>query len=605
MFNLIKELFSLLTQSQRKRFFSLQIMVVLMAIAEIVGVASIVPFMALVGDMTLLQQDTWIASIYQFSGIKSETNFVFVLGFSVLFSLVLSAIISMLTTWRLAMFASKVGAEIGDRLYVHYLDQNWLFHANGSSAQLTKRIANETTRLTGQVLLPLMQMNARLMLVLFIATALIVYDPMVAVVGLVFFTLSYFLLYKLVRKKLQNNGASISQVYEQRFRLMGEGFGGIKDLMLLGRTDHYKNAFKNTGLILAHGLGTNTALANVPRYFMELVAFGSMITLVLYLLAAHQGNLGMVLPLISVYALAAFKLLPAFQQIYNSTAQIKGNLAAFNSIKQDMLASQPLSHQNEPDKYSDDDLCTVDFENWRHIELKSINFNYAKNLHDVLSNINMSLPKNNVIGIVGPSGSGKSTLIDLVLKLIEPVSGVIQIDGIVVDALNKRKWQKNIGFVPQSIYLSEGSIAENVAFGIDKRSISIDKVNSALKLSHLDELVASLPKGMHTQVGERGVKLSGGQRQRLGIARALYSDPSILIFDEATSALDGITEKMVMEAIQDFAGKKTIILIAHRLSTVKKCDCIYLLDKGEIVASGTYDQLVEKNQQFKKMASFS
>ncbi|WP_044408469.1 ABC transporter ATP-binding protein [Thiomicrospira microaerophila] len=599
MLKLIKQLFTLLTPDQRKRFYGLQVLVVIMAFAEIVGVASIIPFMALVGDMSLLQQDTLIAQVYQTSGIASETQFVFLLGVAVLVMLFISAMISMFTTWRLSMFASKTGTEIADRLYSHYLKQGWLFHASGSSAQLTKKIANESARVTFSIIMPLMQMNARIALALFMSIAIFAYDPKVAIIGLVMFAIAYFILYKLVRTRLRKNGQTISTILEQRYRLMNEGFGGIKDVLLLGRDDDFIQRFNKTGHLFAYSQGNNVVLAQVPRYFMELIAFGSMIALVLYLIASHEGNLGMVLPILSVYALAGFKLLPAFQQIYTSIAAVKGNIAAFESIQQDLTDSK---NQNKCNAESNQN-AQANLHPKNSISLENITFTYPGKTEPALNKLNMQIKANSVIGIVGPSGSGKSTVIDILLGLIEPQQGTLSIDGQPITDQNRRAWQNTIGFVPQSIFLSEGSIAENVAFGIPEKDINLDQVNKALSLAHLDELVQSLDQGIHTKVGERGVQLSGGQRQRIGIARALYHEADVLVFDEATSALDGITEKLIMEAIHDFSGQKTIIMIAHRLKTVEKCDQLFMISKGEVIAVGTYDYLIKNNNAFKEITN--
>lgn len=599
MLKLIKQLFTLLTSSQRKRFYALQVLVVLMAFAEIIGVASIVPFMALVGDMSLLQQDTFIAQAYQASGITSEIQFVFVLGVAVLVMLFISAIISMFTTWKLSMFATKVGSEVSDRLYTHYLKQGWLFHASGSSAQLTKQIANETVRVTNLVLLPLMQMNARIALAFMMSLAIFIYDPVVAIIGLLIFAIAYLILYTLVRKRLHQNGQAISNMHEERFRLMNEGFGGIKDVLLLGRDNDFIKRFNKTGVTLAYTQGANNALAQVPRYFMELVAFGSMIALVLYLIASHDGNLGMILPILSVYALAGFKLLPAFQHIYFSIAQIKGNISAFESIQRDLKDSMNAKASEGNTKRSDKNYLNPN----QQITLENITFTYPDKAEPALNQLDMSMPANSVIGIVGPSGSGKSTIIDILLGLITPQQGQLKIDSVIITDQNRRAWQNSIGFVPQSIFLSEGTIAENVAFGIPEKDIDLEQVKKALSLAHLDELVQSLEKGINTKVGERGVQLSGGQRQRIGIARALYHEAEVLVFDEATSALDGITEKMIMEAIHDFSGQKTIIMIAHRLQTVQKCDQIFFIEKGQVVDQGSYQELINKNEHFKYMAA--
>ena len=596
MFKLIKNLFKLLSPNQRKRFYALQFLVVIMSVFEILGVASIIPFMALVGDMSQLEQNTFIAEIYSQSGITSESQFVFWVGLCVLGLLFISMIISIFTIWGLSMFANKIGTEIADRLYTYYLKQGWLFHASGSSAQLTKKIATETMRVTGAVLVPLMQMNSKVILSLLMSISIFLYDPKVALIGLSIFAISYFFLFRGVRKRLNKNGIAISEVNEERFRLMNEGFGGIKDLLLMGRDNDFINRFNKSGKTLAYSQGTNAALAQAPRYFVELLAFGSMIILILYLIASHNGNLGMILPILSVYAIGIIKLLPAFQQIYSSMAIIKANIPAFESIQQDLYDS--LHKESKSQKFEESSLNPK-----QNISLENITFTYPKKEEPALNKLDMLIPANSVIGIVGPSGSGKSTLIDILLCLIEPQEGHLKIDDDIINDQNRRSWQNTIGFVAQTIFLSEGTIAENVAFGIPEDQIDLDQVKKVLKLAHLSDFISTLDKDIHTKVGERGVQLSGGQRQRIGIARALYHKAEVLVFDEATSSLDGITEKMIMEAIHNFSGKKSIILIAHRLKTVKKCDRIFFIDNGKVVDQGTYQELIENNKDFRNMAA--
>lgn len=331
----IKQIFNLLNSRQRRNFYFLQIFVVLMALMEIIGVASIIPFMSLVGDMDQLKDDTILTKIYLASGINSKSHFVFLLGICVLIMLFFSAIISMFTIWRLSMFGNKIGMEIADRLYAHYLKKNWLFHTSNSSAQLTKKIATEALRLTQQVIVPVMQMNARIVLAFIMSLCIFIYDPYVAISGLIVFGIAYYILFKIVKKRLQKNGEAISEVNIERFRLMNDGFGGIKDILLHGKHEDFIKRFVKTSNVIAFSEGNNDALTLVPRYFMELVAFGSMIALILYLIANYNGNLGIILPIFSVYALGTFKLLPAFQQIYASIAIIKGNIASFTSIQRD------------------------------------------------------------------------------------------------------------------------------------------------------------------------------------------------------------------------------------------------------------------------------
>lgn len=596
MYQTIKELFKLLTPEQRHRFIRLQILVVIMSFTTILGIASIAPFMALVGDISLLEKSNFIARVYQWSGIPDPSTFVFLAGINVLIFLAISTIISILTTRRLLMYANTVGAEIASRLYQYYLNQSWLFHAQGSSAQLIKQVSVESIRITNNILTPLMTLNAQAVMAIFLSFGIFILNPLVALIGISILVCAYLLIYRLVRKKLHKNGEAISQLSTKRFALLNEGLGGIKDVLLLGKSNTYTQRFKRTGDELAYAQGNTQVLGQVPRYFMELMAFGSMIALILYLLVAHNDNLGAILPILSVYALAGYKLMPALQQIYNSITTIKGNLAAFTNIKEDLKASQIQEVQSqESNEQKKMDLNSI-------IKLEGITFTYPNKSKPALNNLNLEIKANSVVGIVGPSGSGKSTLIDILLGLIEPDQGSLQIDNRVINQENLRSWQSSIGFVPQAIFLSEGTIAENVAFGVPSEQIDRERVMKALKLAHLDTLVAEMEKGIDTKVGERGVQLSGGQRQRIGIARALYNDADALVFDEATSALDGITEKMIMDAIHDFGGSKTIIMIAHRLKTVEKCDVIHLVVDGQLIDSGSYSQLLEKNYLFREMA---
>lgn len=601
MLSVIKELFSLLSKEQVRQFYTLQTLVIIMAFTELLGIAAIAPFMAVVGDISILESDGIFSKVYRISGLSSPTDFLFYSGITVLLMLTLSTVVSMFTTWRLATFGSRIGTEIADRLYAYYMQQDWQFHASGSSAQLTKQVTTEAARISMGIVQPLMQMNAKVVLALVISVSIIAYDPLTALLGLTIFLLAYLILYWLVRQNLVSNGQKLSSVSTERFRLMNEGFGGIKDVLLLGRSHDFVTRFERNGDVFARAQGTNIALSQVPRYFIELIAFGAMISLVLVLIKIHSGNLGEVLPILAVYALAAFKLLPALQQIYANVSQIKGNTAAFEAVKEDLWQSfynaRAIDAKTNTDAVASNRALSLK----KAIQLQYVKFNYPNKSIPAVDGVSLMIPVNSVIGIVGASGSGKTTLIDLVLGLLTPVSGDIYIDDIPITLENRRTWQDLLGFVPQSIFLSEGSIAENIAFGLPAQDIDMAQVDNAVSLAHLSELVAELPNGVHTKVGERGIQLSGGQRQRIGIARALYYKAEVLVFDEATSALDGITEKIVMDAIHEFSGQKTIIMIAHRLKTVEQCDQIYLMEKGKIIDQGTYQQLIQNNATFREM----
>ena len=592
MLKVIIELFSLLTPSQRKRFYVLQVLIVIMTFIEILSIASIVPFMALVGDPSVLERDNLLATIYLKYNFETY-EFIFYLGVIVLISLTVASIASIYITWRIAMFPPRIGTEIAHRLFSYYLDQDFLFHTKGSSSKLTKKISNESKRVSDQILTPLIYANARIVLVFFIILIMFLYDPLVLISALTIFISAYFILFKFVRTKLQSYGSNISEMLSKRFRLMSDSFGGIKDILLLGRSSNFKKLFLKTSDELAYSEGNIAVIERTPRYFMELLAFGSMIALVLYLVKNSQGNLGLLLPILSVYALAGMKLLPSLLLIYSSAATVKGNLAAYEAIREDLKNANKSNLPNHNDHT---------FSKYNEINLKEVTFTYPDKIKPALDQISLTIKANSLVGFVGTSGSGKSTLIDVIIGLIKPQKGEVTINGTSLNKQNLRAWQNKIGFVPQSIFLTEGTIAENVAFGIPYDLINYEQVERALKIANLKELVSKLEKGVHSTVGERGVQLSGGQRQRIGIARMLYYEAEVFVFDEATSALDGITEKTIMDAIYNFTGKKTLIIIAHRLKTVQKCDEIFMMENGRIIDSGTYQYLLQNNEKFKKMS---
>ncbi|MBF7053194.1 ABC transporter ATP-binding protein [Halomonas sp. KAO] len=609
MFANLRALLGLLTREQRRRLLRLQGLVVLMAFAEVGGVLAIGPFMALVGDMSRLQGDALLAQIYAASGIGEPRDFLFWMGVGVLVALALSAAISVVAVWRLTIYGQQLGAELSVRLYRHYMAQPWLFHAEGSSTRLVSNIAQETQRITDTLISPLMRMNAKAATAICMVIALVLFNPMVALIGLAVFAFCFVGLYGTVRARLAANGRAVSRSQVARYQLMAEGFGGIKDTLLLGRQAMFNQRFETASRRYGRAQGVTKALAQVPRYLVELVAFGTVIFLVLYLLAAHEGNLGTILPLLSVYALAGFKLLPAFQQIYGSVALMRGNIAAFEAVHQDLKDSRgkeevslKASSVTRPTTSTPAHVKLVPRDS---VALSGVTFFYPGKEQPALDDVSLVIPAQQVIGLVGPSGSGKSTAIDLLLGLISPQRGELRVDGQPLTGPRKRAWQNAVGFVSQAIFLADASIRENIAFGLPCEEIDDERVRHAAQMAHLDELLEQLPAGLDTRVGERGTQLSGGQRQRIGIARALYDDAEVLILDEATSALDGITERQVMQAIHGFASSKTIIMIAHRLSTVRRCDVIYLMQKGKVVDQGSYDELVERNPTFQRMAAHS
>ena len=594
MIKLVKELLSVMNAKQRKKLYLLQLMVVISAIFEVLSVLSIGPFMAIVSNTELIQSNHFIREAYKLSGANTNIEFMFSVGVVVLVFMLIAATASIVTIWKLSIYAASVGSEFGDRLYEHYINMDYEFYTSINSADLVKKIATEVSRVTDNILQPLVQINARIATIVFMSIFIFIYNPIIAVVGVIVLCVAYFALFSIVKDKLSRNGVLISEYSKKRFSLMNEGFGAIKELQILGREDYFINQFKDSGKIFAASYGSSNSLYNMPRYFMEFIVFSSMVALVLVLLKANDSNLAAVLPVMGIFGVAAFKLLPSFQQMYSGAAQIRSNVSAFFALKMDLEAA--LEDKN----------CSVETSNGEKLNgdivVENISFSYKGSDKEVLKGITLDIPYKSNIGIVGFSGSGKSTLLDILIGCLSIEHGSISIGGKHLNKFNARVWKNSLGYVSQMALIKDGTVSENIAFGVEYADIDMEKLHSASKMAQLNDWVNSLDSGFDTQVGEKGVQISGGQRQRIAIARALYNDAEHLFFDEATSALDGITEKQIMSSISNMSGHKTIVMVAHRVNTIKDCDKIYVLNGGQIVAAGTYSELIEQNDFFKKIA---
>ena len=608
MLKILKQIFYLLDNKQKKKLLLLQILIVIMSIAEISGVFVVGFFISIVSDIeNALNSNNFLLKIQEYFEFNSSVEFLMILSAIVLFIFFISSFISIFTTWKLAMYGSKIGLDISVRLYSHYLYKPWIFHASNNSNQLVNKIAQECQRVTSGIISHAMHMNAKIILVILMFVAILIYSPIVSIVGISFFTLAYWVLYKFLKKKISKNGEALSYEQEKRFRLMGEGFGGVKDLLLSKRQNFFINLFKKSSDKYAHHFGNNQVLSLVPKYALEFFAFSSVILLIIYFLRVSGDSFktNEFLPMLAIYGFTGFKMLPSFQQIYYSISAIRGNISAFENISDDLSESLSLDFVLDQKKDFAEIKKKENFKSNFVISLQNVSFLYPNMTTPSVSNLNINIKKNKTIGIVGPTGSGKSTIIDILLGLIKPSSGKIFFDDNELTESNLAKWQSKCAFVAQNIFLADGSIKENIAFGMPNEFIDNDKILYASKISQVDEFLNNLPFRLDTKVGERGIQLSGGQRQRIGIARALYNDAEVLVFDEATSSLDLITEKLIMNAIYNFSGIKTIIIIAHRLATVKKCDYIYLIQNGTVVDEGTYEILLKNNKLFQGISGIT
>jgi ATP-binding cassette, subfamily B, bacterial PglK len=608
------KLYQLFDGRDRRRLILLLFGVVLMALVETAGIASVMPFLALVGNPEIIGENPWMAAAYDRFGFTDTKQFVTAAGIAVLAVITLSNAFTALTTWVMLRFIWMKHHRMCMRLLERYVSKPYSFYLTRNSAGLNKTLLVEVGVVTNSVLQPAMQLVARSVVALFILTLLVLIDPLLALTIGVVLGGSYGGVYILIRKKQGRLGQKRIRSNEVRFKAAGEIFGGIKEVKLLGREPGFLRRFEQGSSKFSGAGASNAVVKQLPKYALETIAFGGIVLITLYLLQVRD-SMEQVLPIAGLYAFAAYRFMPAMQQIFNSLAQLRFNAPALEELHRDLLGEDPETDDHaaaswlrqpehgggasgrQADSQQTDELTLE-----REIVLRDLSFTYEGAPRPAIDGITLRIPRNSTIGLVGATGSGKTTLVDLILGLHVPTGGAILVDGVPLAPTALRAWQRKLGYVPQHIFLSDDTIRRNIAFGIEDVEIDEDSVRRATKAAHIHSFITSLPAGYDTIVGERGVRLSGGQRQRIGIARALYHDPEVVVLDEATSALDGVTEGEVMRAIDSLLGQKTVVVVAHRLTTLQKCDVIYMLHDAKVEASGTYEELLHANDRFQAMA---
>jgi len=595
MYSSLKKLYLEFSKQEKKRLLLLSIIIIITALVQVVGIASIFPFISAAADPSIVDENEYLLSVKTYLEITDNRDFIVLLGGVVLLTLVLTNAFLAFSTWVTMRFVVTTVHTLSFRMLQRYLDESYLFHLKRNSAELLKNLTSEVNRVVNGGIMSAINVVSKGFTAFCILMLLIIVDPMIAlIVGLVL-GVSYALIYWSIRLKLTHIGIIVTQLFSDRMRYINESLGGIKELKVLGREKFYLKQFRDVSQEIIKHQVFNRAAVDLPRYLLETIAFGGILAMTIYLVAV-KNDAQTVLPMISLYGFAGYRLMPALQGIFQSTATLKHDLAAVDLFYNDIKGTSSL-----PFNFNHETLANQEslvFTN--NLVLDDICFHYPGVKKQAVDNLSLTIKANTSIGIVGSSGSGKSTLVDIILGLLHPQQGSLSVDGEKLTQDNLRRWQNNIGYVPQVIFLADSTISENIAFGIPVNEISQQAVETAAKMANLhDFIINELEEGYRTIVGERGIRLSGGQRQRIGIARALYHNPSVLILDEATSALDTPTEQAVMEAVYSLAHKKTIIMIAHRLSTVKSCDNLIWLERGRVKAEGEFDELILLNSEFK------
>lgn len=592
------KILSILTLHEKKRAILLLILILCTAFVDVLGVASVMPFVALLTNPNMIVTNSTLKHIYNISnnfGIISIQQFMFAFGIGVFFLILFSISIRALSQYAQVRFALMREYTIGKRLIENYLHQPYSWFLNRNSADLGKTILSEAGSVVNETILPLITFIAQSILSFSLIVMLFFIDFQVAFFVILVFSMSYLIIFYLMKNILSKIGTNRLEANKNRFIAINEAFGSIKEVKVGVYEKNYIDRFSKPAEILANCQSTSVLITQLPRNFIEGIAFGGIVLLILFLIA--QGNLfSSIVPIISLYIFTGYRLLPSLQAIYGSVSLLRVSRPSLNKIHEDIMNLDNLEKVAT-------NILPMAFN--KSIVLKNISFHYSGNKQAGVQNINLSIPALSKAGVVGITGSGKTTLIDIILGLLEPTQGTLEVDGNIISSNNSniKSWQKSIGYVPQQIFLIDDSVLANIAFGIDPKKIDYAAVEHAAKVANLHDFVLNeLPNAYNTIVGDKGVRLSGGQRQRIAIARALYHKPKVLILDEATSALDSLTEKKILDSINILENKVTTILITHRLSSVKNCDIIFLLDQGKLKEQGSYKELKQLNQVFKKMS---
>ena len=598
-FSTARKAWALLDTRERRNAGLVLGIMVLAAFSAAAMVGSIMPFLAVLADPSRIETTPALAWAYDRFGFASAHQFLVGLGLASFAVIVLASGVQILRTWAVARYSFLRAHALGARLLACYLAQPYPFFLDRHSGDMGPRVLVESAQVVGRFLRPVAELVAASLTTLAIVSLLLWVDPVIALSAFATLGGVYALIYLFTRRRLDQLGQVRVENNRLRYRFANEALTGIKDIKLVGRERAYLDRFARPSERLARNEVRIDVLSQVPQFALQAVALGGVILLCVVLMdpqaAQENAGLGGLLPVLGVFAFAGQRLLPELSKLYTSLAQMQTGRAPVEALYDDLIG---LGARDSLPRTPPAALGLRDT-----LALEGVCYTYPRADRAGLQDIVLSIRAGEKIGIVGTTGAGKTTLADIILGLLEPVQGRLVVDGTVIGADNQRAWRQSVGYVPQDIFLTDAPVAENIALGFTSAEIDTERLHRAARIARIDQFIREeLPQGYQTHVGERGVRLSGGQRQRIGIARALYHDADLIVFDEATSALDNLTERDVMEAIDALPGDKTVMMIAHRLSTVKRCDRIIVLDHGRLVGCDTWDALMAGNPAFQRIA---
>lgn len=570
------QLWKLIPKKRKIQYIFILILVILSAFAEIFSLGAIVPFLGVLispEKVFLIEELRIIWDVFQIYSAKD-------IIFPVTLMFITAAILAGITRISLLYFGTRLsyatGSDISIEIYRKTLLQPYSVHVARNSSEVITGVSIKANAIVGSVLQPILVITSSSIIILTIILGVIIVDPQITFYSFGIFGILYFVIAQIVKNRLFENGKIVAKSHSTLQKALQEGLGSIRDVLLDGNQEFYVNIYKKSDILYRKAIGNNLFLSASPRYVIETIGIG-LLALFAYNLSLKSESLLLVIPLLGALAMGAQRILPVLQQLYASWASLKNGKGMLEDVlsllnaKLDMDSNLVQNQKTEELKFE------------KLLQLKNVNFKYGSNLPYVLNNLSIDILQGSRVGIVGKTGSGKSTLIDIIMGLLLPSSGQMIVDGKIINQSNLRKWQSLIAHVPQTIYLADSTIYENIAFGVPNQEVDFERVKTAAKKAQISSYIESLKEGYNSFVGERGIRLSGGQKQRIGIARALYKNASIIVFDEATSALDNETERAVMDSIDNLGTDLTIIMIAHRTSTLQKCNQIIDFNQTSIL----------------------
>jgi ABC-type multidrug transport system fused ATPase/permease subunit len=583
---LLTRLWHHITPHRHRQFAILLVLMLLASFAEIFSIGTVLPFLGVLTAPERVFAHSAAQPLIQALGLTEPRQLLLPLTIGFGGAALAAGAIRLLLLWASTRLSFAVGADLGISIYRRTLYQPFAVHVARNSSEVISGISGKANGVIYSIVLPALTLIATSIMLITILVTLLVIEPVIALVAFGGFGLIYVLIIWLTRNKLLADSQCMAKESVQVIKSLQEGLGGIRHVLIDGSQATYSQIYRKADLSLRRAQGNSAFISASPRYAVE--ALGMLLIIALaYTLANQHDGIARAIPVLGALALGALRLLPVLQQAYASWTGIQSGQASLQDTLE--LLDQPL-----PD-YADQPAAPA--LSFKHcISLNNLGFRYSPQTPYVLKQLDLTIAKGSRVGFIGATGSGKSTLLDIVMGLLQPTDGKLEIDGQEVTPSSSRAWQAHIAHVPQAIFLADGTIEENIAFGVPKNYVDDDRVRLAAQQAQIADSIETWPKQYQTFVGERGIRLSGGQRQRIGIARALYKQADVIIFDEATSALDNETEQAVMEAIENLSKDLTLLIIAHRVTTLKNCTLIVELSDGGIKRSGRYQDIVEQSK---------